>query len=340
MTARERPLVSIIVPVYNVERYLDCCLDSIRQQTYDRLEIVVIEDCSTDGSLDRLQAHLSDERIKLIRHERNGGLSAARNTGIDVANGDYIMFVDSDDVVDRRLVAACISGASSADADLVTYDFTPFEDGKSITELGTSGGELAEQVRNLGDQYFHLQHFAWLKFIRADLLRTADIRFPVGLYYEDWPFHWHLGLVARQKVQLAAALYHYRQRGTSITGSTDRKLLDLFSVQAQVIKIVGAQGNRVHKAALECKLRDSHWSVLTRIDGDLLGDALCQAQSVDKLMRFNGTPAVSGNWRRHVIKSVVRLPRWLSLLTLRILRSALRKISAARRQALASTTSS
>lgn len=339
MSTRERPLVSIIVPVYNVERYLDCCLDSIKKQTYDRLEIIVVEDCSTDGSLKRLQPHLNDERIKLIQHERNGGLSAARNTGIDAANGDYIMFVDSDDVVDHRLVSACVSSAFSTDADLITYGFAPFEDGETITEIGTSSDEWANQVRNLGDQYFQLQHFAWLKFIRADLLRTADIRFPVGLYYEDWPFHWRLGLVARHKVQLAAALYHYRQRATSITGSADRKLLDLFTVQAQVIEIVGAQGSRVLKSALECKLRDNHWTVLTRIESGLLADALDKAQSVDKVMRVNGAPAVSGNWRRYLIKSVVRLPPSLSLLSLKILRNALGKTSFKRRQALASTKS-
>jgi len=146
--------------------------------------------------------------------------------------------------------------------------------------------------------------------------------------------------VAQHKVQITAKLYHYRQRGTSITGSTGRKLLDLFAVQAQVIKIVGARGSRGLQAALEGKLRDSHWSVLTRIDGDLLGDALDKAQHVDKAMRSNGVPAVSGNWRRQVIKTVVRLPRSLSLLALRILRNALRKTSAARRYALSTTSSS
>lgn len=87
MNHQNNPLVSVIVPVYNVEQYLDECLYSIRQQTYENLEIIVVEDCSTDKSLEVLSKHLNDQRIKLIRHEKNSGLSAARNTGIDAAKG-------------------------------------------------------------------------------------------------------------------------------------------------------------------------------------------------------------------------------------------------------------
>ena len=82
MTPASNPLVSVIVPVYNVERYVDECLASIRAQTYANLEILVVEDCSTDGSLQALTPHLDDPRVRLIRHGKNGGLSAARNTGI------------------------------------------------------------------------------------------------------------------------------------------------------------------------------------------------------------------------------------------------------------------
>ena len=334
MNTAYSPLVSVIVPAYNVEGYLDACLVSICQQTYSNMEILVVEDCSTDRSLEVIQQHLSDKRIKLIRHECNRGLSAARNTGIDAAKGDYIMFVDSDDIVDRRLVDVCVKSAVPTGADLVTYGLAPFEDGKPITELQTTEAELTGQVGRLGDEYFQLQHFAWLKFIRANVLHSTGIRFPIGLYYEDWPFHWHLGLVAKHKLQLDAKLYHYRQRGTSITGSTGRKLLDLFTVQRLVIDIVGAQGRRSLQAALEGKIRASHWSVLTRIDDDLLGFALDKAQSVDRAMRSNITSAAASGWRRYLITAVVRLPRPLSLIALRMLRNALQKASPSRRQSL------
>jgi len=333
-------LVSVIVPVYNVEKYIDACLDSIRQQSHPNLEILVVEDCSTDRSLKALQPHLLDERIRLIQHEQNGGLSAARNTGIEVASGDYIMFVDSDDVVDRQLVEACINSAILSGADLVTYGFATFDDGKSTSDGQFAAADLARQAVVLGDEYFQLQNFAWLKFIHARVLRSMDIQFPVGLYYEDWPFHWHLGLVTTSKIQLNAKLYHYRQRGTSITGSTGRKLLDIFTVQELVMELVVDQGSKLLHGILEGKIRDSHWSVLTRIDDNLLGIALDKAQSADKIMRANGVVSAPRNWRRYVISSIVRLPRSISLMVLRILRMMLRKAVAARRKSLTTTTCS
>lgn len=325
MITNDFPLVSVIIPVYNVEGYLDACLDSIKQQTYSNLEILVVEDCSTDRSLQAVQAHLSDERIRLIRHERNGGLSAARNTGIQTASGEYLLFVDSDDVVDLRLVELCVNNATRANADLITYGFAPFADGTSITDLQTTGSDLLKQAHSLGDEYFQLPHFAWLKFIHADLLRSTDIRFPVGLFYEDWPFHWHLGIAAKNKHQLDAKLYHYRQRGTSITGSTGRKLLDLFSVQILVMEIVGAHSNKALQRALKDKLRDGHWNVLTRIDDDLLGLALDKAKRIEKVIEGNGSSADRSSWRRRLTSVVVRLPSPLSLMTLRILRKHYRK---------------
>ena len=111
MNAIEKPLISIIVPVYNVERYIDACLDSIKQQTYKNSEIILVEDCSTDNSNQIIQAHLADQRIRIIQHKVNGGLSAARNTGMQAATGEYMMFVDSDDLIESTLVCSCWQAA-------------------------------------------------------------------------------------------------------------------------------------------------------------------------------------------------------------------------------------
>lgn len=329
MNITNHPLVSVVVPVYNVEHYLHACLDSIRRQTYPNLEIIVVEDCSTDGSLQTLEPHLADIRLLLIQHQRNGGLSAARNTGIEAANGEYIMFVDSDDIVDHRLVEACVSSASETGAQVVTYGFMPFDDGRPINELQYEPYDLLKESKFLNDEYFRLPHFAWLKFIHTGLLRNSGIRFPVGLYYEDWPFHWHLGLVAETISQLGGSLYHYRQRRTSITGSTGHKLLDLFAVQALVMGVVDNETDVDLRLTLGNKLRDSHWSVLTRIDGALLPVALDRASAADKLMRINSFKAES-NLRRILIVAIVRGPRFVSIPALRILRRALQSISPAR----------
>lgn len=329
MTQATQPLVSIIVPIYNVERYIDECLTSIRAQTYANLEILLVEDCSTDGSLKALEPHLEDPRVRLIRHERNGGLSAARNTGIEAASGDYVMFVDSDDVVDLTLVAACVSCAQRTGTEVVTYECRPFMDGEAIA--AESRSDEAAACRPITSEYFSLPHFAWLKFIRSERLRDPELRFPVGLFYEDWPFHWRLGLVAHDKRQLDARLYHYRQRPTSITGSTGRKLLDLFAVHARVIDMLEGTDDPEAGQILADKIRDSHWSVLTRIDAPLLGEALAHARDADRVLRSRALHS-DGAWRRRTIEMIVRLPAPLSAAALRLLRATIGTLSASRRK--------
>ena len=98
----QQPKVSVIVPVYNVEKYLKQCLDSIVNQTYKNLEIIIVNDGTKDNSMKIVEEYLQDKRIKVINKE-NGGLSSARNRGIEEATGEYISFVDSDDYIDLNL---------------------------------------------------------------------------------------------------------------------------------------------------------------------------------------------------------------------------------------------
>ena len=330
MTSASNPLVSVIVPVYNVERYVDECLASIRAQTYTNLEILVVEDCSTDGSLQALAPHLDDPRVRLIRHEKNGGLSAARNTGIEAATGEYVMFVDSDDLVDATLVACCVDCAQQMDAELVTYECTPFMDGAPISPPAPGG--VAAEAEPIAAEYFRLPHFAWLKFIRRTLLRDPALRFPVGLYYEDWPFHWRLGLDTRRRVQLSASLYYYRQRATSITSSTGRKLLDLFVIHSRVIDMLDNASEPEASRILADKIRHSHWAVLTRIDASLLGEVLVHARNADRALRSRAWYGECA-WRVRVMEALVPLPQPLALPVLRVLRAVLGVLSATKRRA-------
>lgn len=318
----EKPLISVIVPVYNVESYLDACLDSIKQQAYQNLEIIVVEDCSTDSSSTVLQSHLKDERVKLIQHAKNSGLSAARNTGIEAATGEYIMFVDSDDIIAPRLIDACLDCMKSTTADLVTYDFTPFEDGVSAAELPYPSSNLKYEKVATDEDYFNHPHFAWLKFIRSSVVKSAALTFPVGLYYEDWPFHWELGLSTKNRFHLPVGFYLYRQRGNSITGSAGKKLLDLFVIHSQVMKLV--QDYKAHeiKGALANKIKQSHWGILTRIDSALLDSAFEQAKSASKLMKINGYKS-NFTFRNAIVSAVVKTPVIVALPSLRVLRRIL-----------------
>lgn len=324
MNHQNNPLVSVIVPVYNVEQYLDECLYSIRQQTYENLEIIVVEDCSTDKSLEVLSKHLNDQRIKLIRHEKNSGLSAARNTGIDAAKGDYIMFVDSDDLVHLSLIELCVKYAIVNDADLITYNFKAFEDGIKLSlQLDLSNVDNLK-VLEQGENYFNQQHFAWLKFIRTSLVKSKRLYFPIGLYYEDWPFHWELGLVANKKFHIPAELLLYRQRKTSITGSSGKKLLDLFKVHSLVLNLLEQYKAVSLKEKFANKVKMSQWSILTRIDKNLLVQALNDAKKIDKILK-NKNYKYDLNIRILITNLITSLPNILALKLLKILRILLKR---------------
>ena len=116
--------ISFIVPTYNVDKYLEKCVSSLQAQTVEKFEIIIVEDCSTDGSL-RLAERLAarDARIKLVRHARNKGLGPARNTGLEHARGTYICFVDSDDWVDPGYGEAFFLEAERTKADMVVGSF-------------------------------------------------------------------------------------------------------------------------------------------------------------------------------------------------------------------------
>lgn len=324
MNRQNNPLVSVIVPVYNVEQYLDECLNSIRQQTYENLEIIVVEDCSTDNSLNTFIKHAEDSRVKLIQHEKNSGLSAARNTGIDAIKGDYIMFVDSDDLVHLSLIELCVKYAIVNDADLITYNFKAFEDGIKLSpQLDLSDVDNLK-VLEQGEDYFNQQHFAWLKFIRTDLLKSRNLYFPVGLYYEDWPFHWELGLVANKKFHIPAELLLYRQRKTSITGSSGKKLLDLFKVHSLVLNLLEQYKAVSLKEKFANKVKMSQWSILTRIDKNLLVQALSDAKKIDKILK-NKNYKYDLNIRILMINFIVSLPSKLSLELVKLLRLLLKR---------------
>ena len=212
------PKVSIVVPVYNVQAYLGACLDSILAQTVKDFEVICVEDCSTDGSLSILQAYSQkDPRIRVIRHAKNSGLSAARNTGIDEARGDWVLFVDSDDVVSKTLCERTLAAAQELDADVVFYGHTAFSDGEAPPpEPGCTKPVLADRRALLAKHAF-----AWTKLVRRDLLVSKNIRFPLGLCFEDVPVHWRLVIESVRPALLNESHVGYRQRSGSITYRKD-----------------------------------------------------------------------------------------------------------------------
>lgn len=214
-------LISVVVPVYNVEACLNRCVESLVSQTYTNLEIILVDDGSKDGSgalCDRWTAH--DPRIKTI-HKENGGLSSARNAGIDIAAGDYIGFVDSDDYVELDMYeimhdAICSSGKKIACCGRIVHLSDTWEK-RMYTLPAKREYDKAESIKRvlLGDQ---IDVAAWDKLYVREVFDS--IRYPVGKISEDSSIIMELLDCSNGVVHVGTPLYHYVFRSDSISKSS------------------------------------------------------------------------------------------------------------------------
>ena len=183
------PLVSVIIPVYNVEPYLREALDSVLSQTYDNLEIILIDDGSTDGSGDICDEYaLHDSHIRVI-HQNNKGLSAARNAGLDVISGDYIVFLDSDDVYLPEYVSYLKEILVKEDADIVECKLKTFRNGESYANNESITDQSTEYRTFNRIEALHALVHDDISVVATNKLYKRklwdDIRFPEGYVYED-----------------------------------------------------------------------------------------------------------------------------------------------------------
>ena len=216
-------LVSVIVPVYNVEKYLYKCLISLISQTYKDIEIICVNDGSTDNSLKILEEYaIKDNRVSVYTKE-NGGLSDARNFGLTKANGDYVIFVDSDDYIDTTTIEKCVDNANKYNSDIVVYDMKYIYDDRE--ELA-SGGEFECTSFKENRNIIFINNSACNKFIKRELMN--DVSFPKGLYYEDLATIPILLSKANKISKINEPLYFYIQRGNSIAHTINDKIFDIY----------------------------------------------------------------------------------------------------------------
>lgn len=217
-------LVSVIVPVYQVEKYLERCVASIQKQTFKNLEIILVDDGSPDacGSMCDDFA-LKDSRIKVI-HKENGGLSDARNAGIDIATGRYIVFVDSDDWLDLDMIALLYRISKKYDADIIECSYRNVYKERIDEETTCSGkvvvGDKITALEGMLDwRYF--KPVAWNKLYKRSVL--GDIRYPKGKLHEDEFTTYKYFYNADKVVYIDTSKYNYdRTREDSITGKAFR----------------------------------------------------------------------------------------------------------------------
>ena len=222
------PLVSVIIPVYNVEKYLRECVDSVTTQTYTNLEIILSDDGATDSSgaiCDELAA--TDGRIRVI-HEENGGLSVARNRGLDIATSEYVMFVDSDDSVSPDIVERLLGIILDTDTDIVisrhpTNVHGQFIEMKNPEDVNVYSRE--EIVRLFLER--KIPSSAWGKLYRRSAI--GDTRFVPRLFNEDAVFSADFLPKVRKAAYTGVVLYNYRTNEASLTNNFSSKFFDRYS---------------------------------------------------------------------------------------------------------------
>lgn len=222
--------LSIIVPVYNVEKYLSKCLDSLVEQDDLLYEIIVVNDGATDNS------HLIIDEYKkkypnLINSvsKQNGGLASARNYGLKFAKGKYIGFIDSDDYVEKNHYTKMVRMAEEESADLVVTDFEYYWENGTKESIYKNGLEYVNE--NLNKCMFLSPLFSWNKLYKRDLFEQLHCQYPEGLWYEDIPVTLLYSVNAKKICHLSSLGFHYTQRESSIMGTKySPKMEDIFTI--------------------------------------------------------------------------------------------------------------
>lgn len=259
------PLISVIVLVYNVEKYLHRCLDSIIHQTYTNIEILIVDDGSTDHSGIICDEYAgNDSRIKLI-HQSNQGLSAARNAGLDIATGDYIMFVDSDDWVEPSFCETPLLLALQHQVELVNFSYRYMPMNRILKPDKTKVITSEEHIKHLilNDE-ITLKNYVWNKFYSRRLFQS--VRFPVGKLCEDnicyIPIH-----LARRTYISDAILYNYtHNRPESLTSPFNwcksGTRYDLFEIRKDRLAFISTHYPHLTEIHILQQMKDIKDSVL------------------------------------------------------------------------------
>lgn len=230
------PKVSIIVPVYNVEKYIERCLNSLVKQTLEGIQIIVVNDGSTDKSKEILKIYEKNFPKKIIYLEKqNGGLSDARNFGIPYATGEYIAFLDSDDYVELDTYEKMYSKAKEENSDIVECDFIWEYPDKQVIDRGIVYHDKKEMIT-------FARVVAWNKLIKKSIIENAKIEYPKGLRYEDIEFFYKMVPFYNKVSFVKEPLIHYTQRSDSISNMQNERTKEIFEILDNVIKYYKEKG--------------------------------------------------------------------------------------------------
>lgn len=222
------PLISVIVPIYNQEKYLEKCVESILKQTYSNIEVILVDDGSSDQSVDMCDQYKKIDNRVIVIHKNNGGLSDARNKGLDIAKGDYISFIDSDDFVRKDMFDVLLKRMTDENADIVFCDCLMVDDKMNVLKSENTRKCLEQQTFTT-DTLFQdnlipiEQHWltvvAWNKLYHKSIFE--NLRYPFGKYHEDEFLFHHIYSKVHVITCTNERLYFYRRINGSITDKSN-----------------------------------------------------------------------------------------------------------------------
>ena len=233
-------MVSIIIPIYNVEQYIYACIESVEAQTYKNYEVILIDDCGADGSMKIVNDYVhhnhnkKDERWRIIRHEKNKGLSAARNTGINAANGEFLLFLDSDDEITPDCIELMMDMVKRyPEVEIVQAGTTNNEDWEETDLPYYSEDKVWIKTSFLTERKIPVT--AWNKLIKREFLIKNHLFFKEGIIHEDELWNWYLAKYVNKIAFLKKGTYIYNIRPQSIitSNSNEKKEKIMLAIQEE-----------------------------------------------------------------------------------------------------------
>jgi len=239
--------ISVIIPVYNVEPYLRQCLDSVVNQSLKELEIICVNDGSTDGSLTILQEYAAADARVIIIDKKNGGQGLARNIAIQQATGEYLGFVDSDDWIDTEMYQELYNAAKKFDSDVTLCEFQHYNQEEKVflrpdwikIPVDQKFNDTVFSWTDIAEVGFLINSSPWNKIFKREFVQRLNIQYAIGVHYQDVLFVFY-SLIYAQKINLVRkVLYTYRNsRPGSTTSDIGKRQFDIFTVLDQLQQVV------------------------------------------------------------------------------------------------------
>lgn len=243
----DNKVISIIVPIYNVEAYLDECVESILAQTYSHIQVILVDDGSTDNSGKKCDEWKEKDSRIIVIHKENGGLADARNAGMKLATGDYIGFVDSDDYIARDMYEKLLLAMNQSDSEAAICGYSSKEEEVKLSESQQLTYEIFVGRDLVNATVFQddtrMTYSVWRCLLkRGDVI---DLEFPFGKLYEDVCYYITTFWKIKKVAFVSQNLYFYRLRNDSITGVkvTDRHIDDLLLYSSKILDFYRENGN-------------------------------------------------------------------------------------------------